>query len=151
MADVKLLTQDEYRELVAAFEDAITLLGGWIARYSPRKYRAEHMADLQKKCDVLAKFTREAAESPNARGAGGLPGDPGATGRGNASETRRERGSEYQTDSSDISPPSPDDEQRYGLTDKGRELLAKHTTATAQPTNGTYDHRLGGYAGHDPQ
>lgn len=41
------------RELVESYKDALTLLEGWITRYCHSRYRAVHMADLEKKRTIL--------------------------------------------------------------------------------------------------
>lgn len=46
-------SQAAIKSLKAALTDACTLLEGWINRYCVAKYRAEHLADLEKKRRVL--------------------------------------------------------------------------------------------------
>jgi hypothetical protein len=45
-----------YPQLVEHYRDALTLLGGWITQHCPNKYRAEHLADLQRKTSLLTSL-----------------------------------------------------------------------------------------------
>jgi hypothetical protein len=49
-----------YPRLIEQYRDALLLLRGWIAHHCPDKYRAEHLADLERKRALLTELGEEA-------------------------------------------------------------------------------------------
>lgn len=49
-----------YPRLVEQYRDALTLLEGWITKHCPAKYRAVHLADLERKRALLTELQEDA-------------------------------------------------------------------------------------------